>query len=100
MLLDGLQRAMVLNDARDILIGRYGFNYGEHRVNETVAERRKALQLARSRLDAADAALLSDDALHMALTHSNSLVQQGGDDADSASKRMLAWGKVCKFTNN
>ncbi|KAJ8585921.1 hypothetical protein M405DRAFT_384612 [Rhizopogon salebrosus TDB-379] len=26
MLLGGLQREMVLNDARDILIGRYGFN--------------------------------------------------------------------------
>jgi hypothetical protein len=91
---------MVLNKARDILIQRYGFKHRERRVDDTVVAKQKAVQLARSRLNAADAALLSDDALHMALTHSTSLVRQGANDVDSASKKMLAWAQVCKFTNN
>jgi hypothetical protein len=43
MMLDALQRHVVLDEAHDVLIGRYGFNFSELWVHGTVAEKQKAL---------------------------------------------------------
>ncbi|KAG2153924.1 hypothetical protein DEU56DRAFT_771882 [Suillus clintonianus] len=93
--LHALHRRVVLDEARDVLINRYGLAISDLRLGATGRKRGGALgelvRSVRSKLNAEDAALLPDDALKMIFDGGkNTVRQQGNVAAHNASKEELS----------
>ncbi|KAG1742181.1 hypothetical protein EDB19DRAFT_2038567 [Suillus lakei] len=121
-MLHALHRRVVLDEARDLLIDRYDFAISDLRLggHRTAAEKQTALgelvQAVRSKLNAEDKTLLSDEALQMIFERGKNTVRQRGNDAahnaseEDLSVAILGTGldssqlalleKIYEFTHN
>jgi hypothetical protein len=121
-MLNALHRRVVLDQARDLIIDRYGFNISDLRLggHRNQAERKAALRSllrsVRKVLSSEDSDLLSDDALRMIFDGAKHTIRDGGNEvAHQAStsdislavlegsltqKQSEALSKIYTFTHN
>jgi hypothetical protein len=84
--LNALHRRVVLDQARDTIIDRYGFKLSELRLggyqnlSERQAALRSLLKLVREKLVPQDSAILSDDALKMIFDGSKYTIRNAGNE--------------------
>ena len=121
-ILNALHRRVVLDQARDLIIDRYGFNISDLRLGghrnqtERQAALRSILASVRNVMSAEDSNLLSDDALRMIFDGAKHTIRDAGNEvAHQASasdislavlegnltaKQSEALAKIYIFTHN
>jgi hypothetical protein len=121
-MLNALHRRVVLDQARDLIIDRYGFNISDLRLGghrnraETQAALRSLLRSVREVLSSEDSDLLSDDALRMIFDGAKHTIRDASNEvAHQAStsdtslailegsltqKQSEALSKIYTFTHN